>query len=143
MTGFGTCDVPAGGSECIATVNVAFKTAGTIGVNNPVIRSTNKATGASDGITSLYEWDAQAPIVTGLVSHDPYNKILQFNVTENNSGSIWNRVNLKSAYIIATDSKGVNTTINASNIQTNGNTSLGNRFLCTITRWCIFTGCRG
>lgn len=108
VTGYGgRCDIPAGETTCIATINLPFNTSGTANHYNytyPVQRTDQPA--MLSRLTAVWEWDADTPTITELVSHDEQRKSLVFKVVEQFSGRTWNRVNFHSAGITAIDGSG-------------------------------------
>ncbi len=123
-SGFGSCEIPIGATSCTVDVNVAYKTTGQIGLSNPIASIKNTATGAvSVSTVLLYEYDAESPEFTALLSHDTNTKTVTFTATEYHSGSIWNRVKMKSGGLTVTNTQtGAETDIPA-NMVTTGNLS--------------------
>jgi hypothetical protein len=121
----GTCEVPAGGTQCVANVNTPFNTTGTANRihDRPPMRAKHNTALFSQFNSTVWEWDADDPTITRLLSHDPTRRLVRFEGVERFSGNTWNRVRMHSAGLVIRNNSGFEQIVPASEMSTTGDVS--------------------
>ena len=99
---WGQCVIAAGDSYCDAVTALDINLLGTASHHHtrPPLTDTLSGTMRSE-YSLLWDWDASAPTVDFLVSHNEDSKEVEFKATELYSGASWNRKKMRESKLIA------------------------------------------